>query len=364
MIGGISLLCSCLSLLGLFWGAYQSYKVLKPKVEDEDIVPIGGKEPANQNTQQQNKTYKRRRTLIRFADAYDSVAGNRMLYFWAVLSALNVYEQSPLESFVQFFIPFYYEIKFIILIALFLPNSSAPQFFFERILQPLVSTSIYFLEVRILPIVSALLRALYTRLLPTLFKRIAPLLHPSELHAWEKELRKRQILIHSIIPRNELEQVGGNKKTIYEKNRVVEKIPHTAVEAVTNTALQVAAPAVAEAGATSLQWISNFMTSAKTAVQRVTQTSDTEIAKKVSFTDKETKDVLQSLTSEDASEVGYGCARPVTHTDIDINATTTSLLRAAVEGAVSDSPLPPLVTDEDHGLFRRKKRTTVSMEHS
>ena len=50
------------SLLGLFWGAYQTYKVLKPRVIDEEQSP-------------DTRRARRRRTLVRFADGYDAVRG-------------------------------------------------------------------------------------------------------------------------------------------------------------------------------------------------------------------------------------------------------------------------------------------------
>jgi TB2/DP1, HVA22 family len=209
LLPGLAYICRLLSLLGLFWGAYQSYKVLKPKFQ---VEPAGDEKEAKTtgSTRSRSKSgagssssamvsskakSSRRKTLLRFADGYDSSSGSRMLYYWACLSALFVYESSFLESLVQFFMPLYFEAKLVLLIALLLPNSSAPQWLFEKALHPLMQTAGHTAETKLFPWLAGLVvEGVFNRFLPKVFAWIAPFLHPSDLQAWERlldRLRRR-----------------------------------------------------------------------------------------------------------------------------------------------------------------------------
>lgn len=98
--------------VGLFWGAYNTFKALK----------------AVQNT----------------------TIGSVQLQFWSVYSALCLYDRY-FEFLVSWF-PLYFEAKLCLLLWLLWPESSAPPALFSRVLDPLVA----FMRTHVAPRVAAL----------------------------------------------------------------------------------------------------------------------------------------------------------------------------------------------------------------
>ena len=194
MFAAVAYACRLLSILALFWGAYATYKVLKPRVIVDDE---GGGENATAAVLTARRAG-RRRTLLRFVDVYDtgaSGAGGTMLCYWAVLSALHVYEASPTESLLSFFVPFYWEAKFVLLLALLVPASGAPRAIFTRLLHPAITAAARCGRQQLLPAAASTAAAVAGSILPPLFARAAPLLHPAELRAWFGVLENRKSAI-------------------------------------------------------------------------------------------------------------------------------------------------------------------------
>lgn len=139
-------------IIALFYGSYYSFKILKTNA------------------------------------TYNSQEGERLLRFWAVLSFLSIYE-SYFEWAVSFVIPFYTEIKFGGLVWFLIPNSTAPIYFFNKLLHPSIKFFQTVLVRNILPVITNTIIRTVSIVQPHVIQGLTSYLNKEELLAWERSLR-------------------------------------------------------------------------------------------------------------------------------------------------------------------------------
>mmetsp|Transcript_113565 Transcript_113565/g.315957 ORF Transcript_113565/g.315957 Transcript_113565/m.315957 type:complete len:210 (+) Transcript_113565:232-861(+) len=166
-----------LTLCGLLWGMYQSFKVLKLRGHHSkfDFDDDDGGDAATEEDRAGLAECRR--------------MGTDMLMYWVVLSLIALYDQY-LELFV-FWLPFYDEAKCVFLFCLLVPQLRLPRYIYEVLLMPIVASRVLPAVNRLTPVAMTRLSALGRGLQESVLHLTARGVPDSELKAWEGALRKQ-----------------------------------------------------------------------------------------------------------------------------------------------------------------------------
>eukprot|EP01138_Halocafeteria_seosinensis_P003970 gb/GECG01004059.1/.p1 GENE.gb/GECG01004059.1/~~gb/GECG01004059.1/.p1 ORF type:complete len:168 (+),score=11.61 gb/GECG01004059.1/:1-504(+) len=143
-------ICRVLTVAGLLWGSYRSFKVLKN---------------------------------------WDAQKGNALLRLWVVMSFQSLYEQWA-EMLVDW-LPLYYELKCALLLWLLFPESNAPHVLFDSFVTPAVQFLSFQYDRKLSPTMhNTVIRACH-KIERILFLLVVDGLGVRELKKWEHGLREQ-----------------------------------------------------------------------------------------------------------------------------------------------------------------------------
>mmetsp|Transcript_36281 Transcript_36281/g.45331 ORF Transcript_36281/g.45331 Transcript_36281/m.45331 type:complete len:488 (+) Transcript_36281:332-1795(+) len=129
---GSAFLCTLVSLYGMLKYSWTSFKILKNsiqqshyKVVQDTVVDDGGKE------EKENESVKLL-NLLEENERRENMRG--VLHFWSVFAVITIYEYY-LEIFV-FWVPFYYTLKFSLLLWIAMPQTKGATTLFKNVIEP------------------------------------------------------------------------------------------------------------------------------------------------------------------------------------------------------------------------------------
>jgi hypothetical protein len=161
----------------MFWGAYRSYKLLKPVfAEDGTLSPSSGEASA--------------RSLRKFTEVYDSTGGRDLLVFWVVWSFLSVWETTGGETLSSVFVPFYFEMKMAVLLSVAFPSSPVISIAFERVIRPGVVMAENYWNTRAKGKAYSYVITAVRRTYRLVFQAASQWLHKDELKGWKADMRR------------------------------------------------------------------------------------------------------------------------------------------------------------------------------